>query len=200
MTKYLKLIAVMTCVVTFADIDYNHPEFNWSTIETEHFKVHFHDETESTAREAATVAEEVYDKITTMYDFEPKEKTHLVLTDPDDISNGAAYYYDNKIVIYSSPLDFALRGSHRWLQNVITHEFVHIISLQKSMKAGTKIPGAYLQFMDYEKENRPDVLYGYPNALVSYPIHGAVVPPCLLKLHNTCILMLIGIIGTPTEI
>ena len=177
MTKYLKLIAVMTCVVTFADIDYNHPEFNWSTIETEHFKVHFHDETESTAREAATVAEEVYDKITTMYDFEPKEKTHLVLTDPDDISNGAAYYYDNKIVIYSSPLDFALRGSHRWLQNVITHEFVHIISLQKSMKAGTKIPGAYLQFMDYEKENRPDVLYGYPNALVSYPIPGAVVPP-----------------------
>ena len=125
MTKYLKLIAVMTCVVCFADVDYNHPEFNWSTIETEHFKVHFHDETESTAREAATVAEEVYDKITMMYDFEPKEKTHLVLTDPDDISNGAAYYYDNKIVIYSSPLDFALRGSHRWLQNVITHEFVH---------------------------------------------------------------------------
>ena len=41
-----------------------------------------------------------------------------------------AYYYDNKIVIWASPLDFELRGSHRWLQNVITHEFAHIISLQ----------------------------------------------------------------------
>ena len=177
MIGYFNRTIILISTIVFAEIDYNHPEFNWSTIETEHFKVHFHDETESTAREAATVAEAVYSKVTQLYDFEPKEKTHLVLTDPDDISNGAAYYYDNKIVIYSSPLDFALRGSHRWLQNVITHEFVHIISLRKSMKAGTTIPGAYLQFMDYEKENRPDVLYGYPNALISYPIPGAVVPP-----------------------
>ena len=175
--RYFNKIPILLLTITIAEIDYNHPEFNWSTIETENFKIHFHDETESTAREAATVAEVVYSSVTKLYDFEPKEKTHLVLTDPDDISNGAAYYYDNKIIIYSSPLDFALRGSHRWLQNVITHEFVHIVSLQKSMKVGTKIPGAYLQFMDYEKENRPDVLYGYPNALISYPIPGTSVPP-----------------------
>ncbi|GIS53955.1 hypothetical protein Ct9H90mP29_09970 [bacterium] len=33
------------------------------------------------------------------------------------------------------------------------------------MKAGTSIPGAYIQFMNYEDEKRPDVLYGYPNLL-----------------------------------
>ena len=105
------------------------------------------------------------------------EKTHLVLLDPDDYSNGAAYYYDNKIVIWASPLDFELRGSHRWLQNVITHEFAHIVSLQKSMKMGTRIPGGYLQIMNYEKENRPDVLYGYPNSIISYPFPGTCIPP-----------------------
>jgi len=165
----------------FAKVEYNHPELNWQTFETEHFQIHFHDETEMTAREAATVAEYIYPKITGFYEFKPKDKTHLILIDPDDYSNGAAYYYDNKIMIWASPLDFELRGSHRWLQNVITHEFAHIVSLQKAMKAGTKIPGAYLQFMNYEEEKRPDVLYGYPNTLISYPIPGTVVPPWLAE-------------------
>ena len=158
-------------------VDYNHPEFNWFTFETAHFKVHYHEETENTARESATVAEAIYHPITDFYSFKPEEKTHIVLLDPDDYSNGAAYYYDNKIVIWASPLDFELRGSHRWLQNVITHEFAHIISLQKSMKMGTRIPGGYLQIMNYEKENRPDVLYGYPNSIISYPFPGTCIPP-----------------------
>ncbi len=166
---------------SYPQIEYNHPEFNWHTFETEHFHIHYHDETEMTAREASTVAEIIYPHITSFYDYEPKTKTHLVLTDPDDYSNGAAYYYDNKIVIWASPLDFELRGSHRWLQNVIAHEFAHIVSLQKSMKAGTKIPGAYIQLMNYEEEKRPDVLYGYPNTLISYPIPGTNVPPWLAE-------------------
>ena len=49
------------------------------------------------------------------------------------------------------------------------------------MKAGMQIPGAYFQFMNYEDEKRPDVLYGYPNAMVSYPIPGTVVPPWLAE-------------------
>ena len=55
-----------------------------------------------TAREAAVVAETVYYSITKFYDYEPQEKTHLILIDPDDYSNGAAYYYDNKIMIWIS--------------------------------------------------------------------------------------------------
>ncbi len=178
--KYLLTLIFIIPNLTLS-IDYNHPEFNWSTFETEHFKIHFHDETEMTAREAATVAELIYEEVTNFYEYHPKEKTHLVLIDPDDYSNGAAYYYDNKIIIWASPLDFELRGSHRWLQNVITHEFVHIVSLQKSMKAGTRIPGLYLQYMNYEEEKRPDVLYGYPNRIISYPIPGTVVPPWLAE-------------------
>ena len=93
----------------FGEVEYNHPEFNWQTFETDHFKIHFYDETEISAREAASVAEKVYDPITKFYDFYPKEKTHIILTDPDDYSNGAAYYYDNKIKIWATPLDFELR-------------------------------------------------------------------------------------------
>ena len=62
----------------FAEIEYNHPELNWHTFETEHFQIHFHDETEMTAREAATVAEIIFPKITEFYEFEPNGKTHLL--------------------------------------------------------------------------------------------------------------------------
>ena len=77
---------------------YNHPELDWQTIETEHFSIHFHTETERSAREAARVAEYVYSPITTLYQFEPNSKTHIIIKDTDDYSNGAAYFYDNKIV------------------------------------------------------------------------------------------------------
>jgi len=167
--------------LTYSQVQYNHPEIKWQSFETEHFKIHFYDQTETTAREGAAVAELIYPHVTALYQFEPREKTHIVFLDTDDISNGASYYYDNKIYIWATPLDFELRGSHRWLQNVITHEFTHIISLQKAMKAGTKIPAVYLQWMGYEKERRKDVLYGYPNRLVSYPLPGTVVPPWLAR-------------------
>ena len=160
---------------------YNHPEIDWQTIETEHFKIHFYDDTEILAREATGILEDIYPPVTELYQFEPNEKTHIIFTDTEDVANGIAYYYDNKIVIWASPLDIALRGSHKWLENVLTHEFVHIISIQKAMKAGRTFPGAYFQWIGYEEETRQNVLYGYPNSVVSYPVPGVAVPPWLAE-------------------
>ena len=181
--NYVKAIFIAFIVFSmcFSQVHYNHPELVWQTFETKNFKIHFYDDTESSAREGAEVAENIFPYITDLYNYKPTEKTHIIFTDVDDISNGAAYYYDNKIIIWTSPLDFDLRGSHRWLQNVITHEFTHIVSIQKAMKYGQNIPGGYLQFMGYEDIKRKDVLYGYPNILISYPIPGTVVPPWLAE-------------------
>lgn len=173
--------SLFTFSFLLGEFKYNHPEVEWQTFETDHFQIHFYKGTESTAREGAYVAEQIFPHVTGLYEYEPPTKTDIIFTDLDDISNGAAYYYDNKIIIWASPLDFELRGSHRWLQNVITHEFAHIVSLQKAMKAGLKFPGAYFQWMDYEDEKRQDVLYGFPQKLVSYPLPGTAVPPWLAE-------------------
>ncbi|MFC1548060.1 hypothetical protein ACFL5M_05995 [Candidatus Neomarinimicrobiota bacterium] len=159
------------------DIWYNHPELEWQTFETEHFLIHFHEGTERSAREAAAVAEKIYGPVTQLYHYEPPNKTHLIIKDVDDVSNGIAYFYDNKIEIWARPLDFDLRGSHRWMQGVITHEFVHIVQMASAMKFTSMVPGAYFQALGYEDEKRPDVLYGYPNVLVSYPYPGVIIPP-----------------------
>ena len=177
----MKLRFILLMSIAFGQVNYNHPELDWKTIETDHFRIHFYAETEQSAREGATVAERIYPFVTKLYQYEPFDKTDIVFTDVDDISNGAAYFYDNKIIIWTSPLEFELRGSHRWFQNVITHEFTHIVSIQRAQKFGKSIPGGYFQWIGYEKEKRPDVLYGYPNTLVSYPLPGTTVPPWLAE-------------------
>jgi hypothetical protein len=133
---------------------HNHPELNWKTIETEHFLIHYHEETYRSAHEAAVVSEKIYEPITAFYEFEPDSKTHIIIQDTDDIANGAAYYYDNKIIIWALPLDYDLRGSHRWLNNVITHEFTHIIQIGAAMKYSRRFPASFFQLMSYEDEKR----------------------------------------------
>jgi len=175
--KYLILCSIFFNFL-FSQLNwYNHPELKWQTIESEHFKVHFHESTERSAREAIEVAEYVYPYITKLYDFKPDSKTEIIIKDVDDYSNGSAYYHDNLIEIWAKPLDYDLRGSHRWMQDVVSHEFTHIVQLGKSMKLNRFVPGSYIQMMAYEDEKREDVLYGYPNQLTSYFIPSTTVPP-----------------------
>lgn len=158
------------------DDDFPRPDLTWQTIETSHFAVHYHAGAERSAREIATIAESIYGPVTRMYQHEPDSKVHLVIRDHDDYSNGAAYFYDNKIELWAPALDFELRGTHDWLRDVVSHEFTHIVQIQTSMKLSRTIPAIYFQWLGYEAERRTDVLYGYPNAIVSYPISAFVVP------------------------
>ena len=132
---------------------FNHPELYWQSLHSEHFIVHYHDGTKRTAIETIEVAEEIYESITKMYNYEPASKTQIIIRDTDDFSNGSAFFFDNKIEIWANPLDFDLRGSHRWIQNVISHEFTHIVQIGKSLKYSNNVLGSYIQKLSYEKEN-----------------------------------------------
>jgi Tol biopolymer transport system component len=138
--------------------------------------VHFHDGAERTAKVVAKVAEEVYKPITSLYQYQPKGKYHFIIRDHDDYSNGAAFFYDNKIEIWATALDFELRGDHNWLRNVVTHEFTHMIQLQSARKIIQRIPALYFQAIGYEEDRRVDVLHGGPNVIASYPIAMTVMP------------------------
>ena len=134
---------------TFAQYDRFESEYNWYTIEGKHVYVHFHEGTERTAKVIAKIADEVWEPITSLYEYEP-EKVHYVIKDKDDYSNGATYFFDNKIEIWASALDFDLRGTHNWLRNVISHEFTHMVQIQAGMKWGRSLPAVYLQFLNYQ--------------------------------------------------
>ncbi len=171
-------LLLISCTLQLAaqEDEYPRPDLSWQTIETAHFSVHFHLGAERSAREIAAIAEEVYGPITRLYQHEPDSKVHFIIRDHDDYSNGAAYFYDNKIELWAPALDFELRGTHPWLKDVVTHEFTHIVQIQTSMKLSRTLPAFYFQWLGYEAERRTDVLYGYPNAIVSYPLSAFVVP------------------------
>lgn len=180
--RTILIIAFSLAVVTPAnaqvrpqEVDFARPGLDWYTISTEHARVHFHADSAGTgssrtAQVVARILEDIWEPITSLYDHEPDAPVSFILKDYEDYSNGAAYFFDNVVEIWAPALDTPLRGDQPWLRNVITHEFTHLVQVQKTMKASRRLPFVYLQYLDYEQVLRPDVLYGYPNVIVSYPI------------------------------
>ncbi|MBU1651502.1 hypothetical protein KKA00_04735, partial [bacterium] len=176
-TLFLALGLLLPTILQAQPASYNHPELIWEVYDSEHFQVMFHQGSERTAREILRIAEDIYEPTTELYNYEPEGKIRFIVKDHDDYSNGGAYYYDNKILIWAKPMDFDLRGTHNWLRNVVTHEFTHMMQLGASRKLPRWLPAFYFQVIDYEEEKRPDVLYGYPNILSSYPLPMTIIPP-----------------------
>jgi hypothetical protein len=169
--------AAALVVVPGAAFGYNNPSLEWKTIKTEHFEVHYHQGAEWTARQVAEVAEEVHGPICELYQYEPDLPVHFIIKDTDDYANGAAFFFDNKVEIWATNLEFGYRGTSQWIRNVVTHEYTHIVSIQAAMKLGRRWPALYFQLITFEKEKRPDVLQGYPKDIVTYPLSSIVFPP-----------------------
>jgi Tol biopolymer transport system component len=174
-------VGFLWSVRSFAQMGYAHPELAWFTIKTEHFEIHYHEGAERSARVVAKIAEDIYQPITELYNWRPDGVIHFIIKDHDDNSNGAAFYYDNKVEIWAPQMTFALRGTNSWLRNVVSHEFSHMISLGASRKMTRKVPAAYFQWINYEPEKRSDVLYGYPNQLASYAVPMTIAPMWLAE-------------------
>ncbi len=177
MSKLFATVIIVFSIYTtaFSQFTEFHPELKWFTIKGKHCQVHFHEGAERTARVVAKIADEVIGPLTSLYDYDPGV-INYVIKDLDDYSNGATYFFDNKIEIWTSALDFDLRGTHNWLRNVITHETTHMVQLQSAMKLSRTLPAVFFQVLNYEDERRPDILYGFPNVIVSYPFATVNVP------------------------
>ena len=58
-----------------AQVQYNHPEIDWRTFETENFRIHYYADTELSARKGAFIAESIFEPIVKMYQYRPNDKT-----------------------------------------------------------------------------------------------------------------------------
>lgn len=108
------------------------PALTWRTIETPHFRIHYHDGLESEASELARVAEEVHGPMGEVLGWEPREPTHVTLVDRTDRANAYATVLPyNQIVIYPvRPALFQSIGDYRgWLRTVFVHEYAHVLGL-----------------------------------------------------------------------
>ncbi|MDQ1362315.1 MAG: hypothetical protein QG652_175, partial [Pseudomonadota bacterium] len=111
------------------------PGLIWQTISTSHFEIHFALGNESLAWKTADVAERVHTKLSPRLNWQPDAKTHLVISDETDQPNGYALPFPfNRSVLFLAPPDNAnsLEDFSDWLELLITHEYTHILHLDKA--------------------------------------------------------------------
>lgn len=101
------------------------------TTEAGHFRVHYPEGAQETAKEVAVVAERAYYQLVTAYNLhEQFRPIDILVTDNIDIGNGFADYYQNQMAVWATNLNYELRGTHDWVRDVVTHELAHIFSLK----------------------------------------------------------------------
>ncbi len=125
------LVLIMNAGVAFAKFE---PSFVWTTLETPHFLIHYHQGIEDTAKRAAVIAEDVHSRLVPRMKWEPKDKTRLVLVDAMDEANGYAspIPYNQMVIFLTLPSGgpgFGLTAYDDWLRLVITHEYTHVLHL-----------------------------------------------------------------------
>ena len=124
---FLSILSPLPCYS--ASID---PSFKFSTIETDHFTIHFHQGLEMSAFRAAEILEDVQNKLTDNFQWTPRDRTQVVLFDNTDFANGRATVLPyNAIYINLSPPfpDLIISESDDWLELVLVHEYVHILTI-----------------------------------------------------------------------
>jgi hypothetical protein len=104
----------------------------YETLKTPHFHVHYDSEHEGLARRVGRIAEEAHGLLVPLLDFQPDNRTHVVVDDKVDTANGSASIIGRKVIrIFAMPPEphTSLGYYDDWLRILIFHEYVHILHL-----------------------------------------------------------------------
>ena len=130
--KSLSLVFLVFVSLNAFAID---PHLDWKTIESDYFYIHFPQGYLNQARQVADIAEAAHEKLVPVIRWQPKQKTHLVISDETDQPNGYAISFPfNRSVLFLSPPDEAnsLEDVENWLETLIEHEYTHILHIDKA--------------------------------------------------------------------
>jgi Tol biopolymer transport system component len=110
------------------------PAFTWTTLETPHFLIHFHQGEEEIAKRTAVIAEDLHARLVPRIKWEPRGRTHLVLVDAMDETNGLTTSQPyNQITLFITPPSggpgFGTISSDEWIRTLLAHEYTHVLHL-----------------------------------------------------------------------
>ncbi len=108
------------------------PRLDWRTLETEHFRIHFHGGLAALARRVAGAAERAHALLVPAFAHAPAGRTEVVLSDDSDDANGSAtpLPYDTIRLFSVPPAALSeLNDERDWVEGLVTHEYVHILHL-----------------------------------------------------------------------
>src|SRR5258708_20488103 len=109
------------------------PALHFRQLSTEHFVVYFHQGENATARRLAAIAEETWRALQTPLGVRPPAMTRVVLVDQTELFNGYAPPLPrDTIVIFATWPQATPFTVDDWLRVAFTHEFTHIVHLDRS--------------------------------------------------------------------
>lgn len=106
----------------------NHPQIEWITAETDHFRIIYPAHLAGIEAEAAPIAEQSYASLSRLLGVEFDYKIPIYLSDQDEIVNGFAVPFDRSYTqIWVRLNEMTLfTGQEKWLRKVLAHELAHI--------------------------------------------------------------------------
>lgn len=107
----------------------------WLTIETAHFRIHYHEPLGVLARELAAEADDIDRRIAATLGLKLKQRVELVLSDESDSANGFASVlpYNAIWLRPTAPDDLSpLADYDHWPRMLLTHEHTHVLHLEES--------------------------------------------------------------------
>src|SRR4051812_42162925 len=111
------------------------PALRFRVITTAHFVVYFHQGEERMAERLAAIAEDVWQSAGDALRRRGPGRTHVILADQSELANGWAtpLPFNTIMVTAAAPAGSEFIGrTDDWLRLVFTHEFTHIVHLDRS--------------------------------------------------------------------
>lgn len=134
MTRALLSSAVLLLASTAQGASYD-PDLTWRSLETDHFRIHFHQGIEPVAEEFSQLVERIYDTMTEEMAWTPRRRTELVLVDRTDTANGYAQTvpYNAIVIFVTAPDEGSTLGYYEdWAETITTHELTHILHIDSN--------------------------------------------------------------------
>lgn len=126
------------------------PTLDWETIQSENFFIHFSTGHKEKAERVVSVAEAAHSRLSKELNWMPAEKTHLVISDESDLANGYATPLNfNRSVLFMAPPSGVggLEDFDDWLSTLITHEYTHILHLDKAHRVPAGLRNIFGRFV-----------------------------------------------------
>lgn len=108
---------------------------DWFTLDSEHFRIHYHEGLEPAARRALVLAEAARARLAPRLGGAPRRRVEMVLTDEVRQANGFAQVFpDHRLTLYLTPPDdiAGLEDHAGWLELLVTHEVFHVLHLDRA--------------------------------------------------------------------
>ncbi|NOR51289.1 MAG: hypothetical protein GQ470_01595, partial [Gammaproteobacteria bacterium] len=109
-------------------------DMEWFTQESEHFRIHYYQDGEVSVQRVLAIAEMVHKELSDYLNWQPLERTEIVLSDEMDPSNGFAtpLPYNTMTLYLTAPDEInSLEDHNGWLELLIRHEYLHVLHLDK---------------------------------------------------------------------